>query len=49
MEGSTLLAYKRASSIYANPSPEDVLEIGDILIAAGDENNLAQQIRKLKR
>ncbi|MDA7746249.1 TrkA family potassium uptake protein [Psychromonas sp.] len=40
-----VLGYKRGATIYDQPSLSDGLEIGDILIVAGDEKILQEKLR----
>lgn len=46
-EQLTVLAYKRGSTIFDRPDLNTDLEIGDILIVAGQEHILKQQLRLL--
>ncbi|HIP76507.1 MAG TPA: TrkA family potassium uptake protein [Psychromonas hadalis] len=46
---TTLLAYQRGSTIHASHDDDLELEIGDILIIAGDENQIVKKIRKLDK
>jgi trk system potassium uptake protein TrkA len=44
-EALKLLAYKRGASLFEHPDFSVVLEVGDILIVAGDEKILQEKLR----
>ncbi|WP_094751678.1 potassium channel family protein [Psychromonas sp. CD1] len=43
----SILAYKRGPTIYSHPDLNTLLQMGDILIIAGQENKIKEQLSKL--
>jgi len=46
-EETSVLAYKRGPTLHNHPDPTTKLEIGDILIVAGQEDQIIEQLKNL--